>query len=87
MPKYSVASDPKGLIFEAYRIPGITINDCRSIFFDWVLSLKDDLNPNKEILLLHATYAGRNQNHPMNLVLQDGLKNMIAKPKRRKRIK
>ena len=32
-------NDPKGLIFEAYRIDGITLPECRTIFLDWALSL------------------------------------------------
>ena len=33
--------DPRNLIREAYRIEGITLADCRSIFLDWALGLKD----------------------------------------------
>jgi len=32
-------NDPKGLIYEAYRIDGITKPECRTIFLDWALSL------------------------------------------------
>ena len=32
-------NDHKGLIREAYRIDGITLPECRSIFLDWALSL------------------------------------------------
>ena len=27
--------DPKGLIRESYRIEGITLPECKTIFFDW----------------------------------------------------
>ena len=37
--------DPKGLIREAYRIEGITLGECRSIFLDWALSLPDGVEP------------------------------------------
>ena len=33
--------DHKGLIREAYRIEGITLGECRSIFLDWALSTPD----------------------------------------------
>ena len=45
MNKYSILSDPRGVIFEAYRIEGITGPDCRSIFLDWALGLNTDLDP------------------------------------------
>ena len=32
-------NDPKGLIYESYRIPDISPPECRSIFLDWALSL------------------------------------------------
>ena len=38
--------DPKNLIREAYRIEGISEPECRSIFLDWALSLKD-LDPSR----------------------------------------
>jgi hypothetical protein len=28
-------ADPKGLVRESYRIEGITLGECRSIFVDW----------------------------------------------------
>ena len=87
MNKYSISSDPRGVIFEAYRIEGITGPDCRSIFFDWALGLKAELDPLAEISILYDTYSSDNPNHPMNLVLQEGLKNFSSQPKRRLRAK
>ena len=37
--------DPKGLVREAYAIPGVTEPECRSIFLDWALSLPDGADP------------------------------------------
>ena len=87
MNKYSILSDPRGVIFEAYRIEGITGPDCRSIFLDWALGLNIDLDPIEEINILYDSYSGDNPNHPMNLVLQEGLKNFTSQPKRRLRSK
>ena len=87
MNKYSISSDPRGLIFEAYRIDGITGPDCRSIFFDWALGLKAESDPIAEINILFDAYSADNPNHPMNVVLQEGLKNFSSKPKRRLRAK
>ena len=64
--------DPKGLIHEAYRIDGIDDGECRSIFVDWALSIsRDDPRPLIETLL--ARYADAPADHPMRLVLAEGL--------------
>lgn len=65
--------DRKGLIREAYRIPGITSGECRSIFLDWALSLPDDVSNGAAVAHLLETY-GADSSHPMTAVLHDGLK-------------
>tara|TARA_A100001011_G_C14284425_1_gene833004 strand:+ start:513 stop:779 length:267 start_codon:yes stop_codon:yes gene_type:complete len=85
MGKYSVASDPRGLIFEAYRIDGITSKDCRSIFFDWALGLQSDLNPISEVETLYQIYVKDHPGHPMNKVLEEGLVKLRGHPKRKSR--
>ena len=64
------ASDPKALIFEAYRIEGISAGECRSIFMDWALSLPDP-EPLPHIAALLARYAANNPDHPMTAVLRE----------------
>lgn len=73
MEKYSVLNDPRGLIFEAYKIEGITSEDCRSIFFDWALGLSEELNVIQELTTLYEIYAKSNPNHPMSKVIKEGL--------------
>ncbi|NIY73103.1 hypothetical protein HCZ30_11750 [Marivivens donghaensis] len=74
--------DPTGLIRESYRIDGITLEECRSIFFDWALKtpLGSDTNANVRGLL--ARYEGGNPHHPMTGVLKEALDQPTA-PKRR----
>ncbi|NBD28464.1 MAG: hypothetical protein GVY31_00315 [Alphaproteobacteria bacterium] len=63
-------NDPKGLIYEAYRIDGITIEECRTIFLDWALSLKQvEADAAIPVLLDRHGQAG----HPMTEVLREGL--------------
>lgn len=71
------AHDPKGLVREAYRIDGITAGECRSIFLDWALSvpLGTDHHPLIEVLLVQ--HGGSQPDHPMTVVLREGL---AAKP-------
>ena len=73
--------DPKNLIFEAYRIEGITDAECRSILVDWALSIAaPDPRPLIEALL--ARHADAPGDHPMTAVLQEGL-GQGATPRRR----
>lgn len=73
--------DPKGLIFEAYRIEGISLQECRTIFLDWALSLPDDQSQTVALQTLVARYGDR-PNHPMTEVLEEGMAS-IATPRRR----
>jgi hypothetical protein len=74
--------DPRGVIYESYRMEGITPGDCRSIFLDWALGvpLGTDTAPMISALLDH--YAPENPDHPMTATLQAGLEQ--AKPARRR---
>lgn len=76
--------DPRGLILDAYRIDGITLAACRSIFLDWAIGQSDgggvDLRPQIETLLtVHGADA---PDHPMTQVLRAGLADPPA-PRRR----
>lgn len=59
--------DPKGLIHEAYRIEGITLGECRTIFLDWALSFAGDTAQAVPRLL-----DGRPE-HPMTDVLREAM--------------
>lgn len=66
-------NDPKGLIREAYRIEGITLGECRSIFLDWALSLPaqaDNATALEALIAAHGTDA---PDHPMTQVMREGL--------------
>ncbi len=75
-------NDPKGLIYEAYRIDGITKPECRTIFLDWALSLPVGRDTRPDLQALLATYGGAHANHPMTEVMTEGLAVMEA-PRRR----
>lgn len=82
MIKKGDAHDPKGLIFEAYRIDGITKPECRTIFLDWALSLPDSAPTDVALIALIAQYGPDHAAHPMTEVLTEGRDGM-AKPRRR----
>ena len=65
--------DAKGLIRESYRIEGIAYADCRTIFFDWALSLTGDLDAKTAIRACLGFYAQHALDHPMTAVLEEGL--------------
>lgn len=74
--------DHKRLIREAYRIDGITVSQCRSIFLDWALSLPAQLDNRTAITQILEHYSDEPSDHPMTGVLQQGLEEM-ANPRRR----
>lgn len=74
--------DPKGLIFEAYRIENITKPECRSIFLDWALSLPVEQDSGAALRLLLERHGSANPGHPMNDVMNEGLTGLAA-PRRR----
>ena len=76
------ANDPKGLIFESYRIDGITKPECRTIFLDWALSLPADRDTTGTIAVLLSQYETAHPDHPMTQVLQEG-QATITTPRRR----
>ncbi len=53
-------ADPKGLVRESYKIEGITMGECRSIFIDWVLSLPAVANAPDFLRALLAHYGPAN---------------------------
>ena len=66
-------NDPRGLISEAYNIDGIAAAECRSIFLDWALGLPDDVDQHTALKSLVASHAQSNPDHPMSVVLNEGL--------------
>jgi hypothetical protein len=74
--------DPKGLVFESYRIDGITAGECRTIFLDWALSLPNGADPAPHITALLTQYGAAHADHPMTQVLKEG-QSKAASPKRR----
>ena len=75
-------NDPKGLIFESFRIEGIDKSECRSIFLDWALSLPMEQDTSYVLRVLIAQYEGLHPTHPMIDVMKEGLTGMAA-PRRR----
>ncbi|MGZ9809826.1 hypothetical protein ACXN5S_05125 [Pseudoroseicyclus sp. H15] len=63
--------DPTGVIREAYRMEGITLEQCRSIFFEWAMSLPEGTDARQIIPRLLETYG--DEGHPMTGVLKDGM--------------
>jgi hypothetical protein len=74
MNKGDLAIDPRGLIFESYRMDGIRIEECRSIFLDWALGQAIDVDMQAALKELEAEYVAANPDHPMNDVIAEGLK-------------
>lgn len=65
--------DPRRLIKDSYRIDGISPHECRSVFLDWALGSLQDIDLKIQIQFLLDHFESENPNHPMTLVLKDGL--------------
>ncbi len=63
--------DPKALIREAYRMD-LELEECRSVFLDWALSLPDGADARAAIATLLERHEGEGP-HPMSQVLREGL--------------
>ena len=74
--------DPKALIHDAYRMEGISGEECRSIFLDWALSLPMETNQGEALRRLLNRHAATQPNHPMSAILTEGL-GAARTPKRR----
>lgn len=74
--------DKTGLIRESYLIEGITLEECRSIFFDWALKLPVGIDDKTAIAGLLDHYAEENPAHPMTAILREGLNEQVRKGRR-----
>ncbi len=66
-------ADPRGLIRESYRIEGITLEECRSIFLDWAISVPVGEDSTDHVRTLLKRYGEGAPDHPMTQVLGEAL--------------
>lgn len=74
--------DPRGLIQESYKIDGISVPECRSIFLDWALGLPAGVAMQDYIKPLIDHYVQSNRDHPMTQTLREGLEKAPATGRR-----
>lgn len=74
MPIETDLIDPKGLIRESYRIDGIGVPECRSIFLDWAISVPVGEDCSDRVRTLLARYRPEHPDHPMTGVLEEALR-------------
>lgn len=80
--KGNLEIDPRGMIYESYRIEGISLEECRMIFLDWAMNTpQGDMQAYLRELL--EEYQSGNAEHPMTQVITDGLKTSGSVGKRR----
>lgn len=85
MEKGNLVIDPRGLIFESFRIDGIRIEECRSIFLDWALGVPADGDMKAALETLQTEYAPKFPDHPMIAIIAEGLERAARAPGRRRR--
>ena len=78
--KGGLAGDPRGLIYESYRIEGISTEESRSIFLDWALGMPmgEDMAAHLQSFL--EAYGPDHPDHPMTEVLREGLERAQQPP-------
>ncbi len=85
MNKGGLAIDPRGLIFESYRMDGIGSDQCRTIFLDWALGLPAQSDVRSALLELQRVYASARPDHPMSALISQGLAREAVPKGRRRR--
>lgn len=75
--------DARGMIHEAYRIDGISEQDCRTIFLDWAMFAPDRPPMAEQLERLMQVYGAEHPDHPMTTVLRQGLDRSQQKSGRR----
>jgi len=75
--------DPRGLIYESYRMEGITPEQCRSVFLDWALGVPAGQDTDEQLRAFMIAYGNENPAHPMTAVLVEGLGKPAATGRRR----
>ena len=71
MSKFALSVDPRGLIYEAYRME-IGPAEARAIFLDWAVGL-DRAARAEDLAVLLGHYGAAQPDHPMTAVLREGL--------------
>ena len=75
--------DARGMIHEAYRIDGVTEQDCRTIFLDWAMFAPDIPPIAEQLERLLQVYGTESPDHPMTTVIRQGLEKSAANTGRR----
>ena len=73
MPPRDDDRDPKGLIYESYRIDGIGEPECRSIFLDWAIGVPVGQDSMALVRSLLEGHGREHPDHPMTKVLKEAL--------------
>ena len=73
MPRRDDPYDPKGLIWESYRIEGIGEAECRSIFLDWAIGVPESEDSLGHVRRLLGVHGAAFPDHPMTKVLTEAL--------------
>ena len=72
-PRRDDAADPRGLIYESYRIDGIGEAQCRTIFLDWAIGVPAGENELAHVRDLLERHGSMQPEHPMTTVLREAL--------------
>lgn len=77
-------ADPRGLIYEAYQMEPLKDEEYRSIFLDWALGIPIEQDTFGLINDLLNIYQNEYPDHPMTMILREGLKTNKTRTNRRR---
>ncbi|SMX22441.1 hypothetical protein [Boseongicola aestuarii] len=82
MPRQDDPADPRGLIYESFRIDGIGEPECRSIFLDWAIGVPLGEDSSALVRKLLGRFGAEYPDHPMTSVLTEALNPPAARGRR-----
>jgi hypothetical protein len=74
--------DPTGLIAESFRIEGISLAECRTIFLEWAMGIGAEVDTLAAVQVHLARNRAGQPDHPMIATLTEAL-GEVRPPKRR----
>ena len=72
-PHNNLSADPKRLIWQAYQIKGISIQECRTIFLDWLFGVPNEQDMESLLEELYTAYGSLYPEHDMTRIICEGM--------------
>ncbi len=81
-------ADPRGLFRDGFAMENLSDSECRTIFLEWAMTLRDDVDMVHSLGVLHAHYQSEYSEHYLFKLITEGLqgpRRLSASRRRRRR--